>query len=146
MTIEHKNKGDREMNKSLNELVREYVENINTLEQMQRELREQGAALQEQLRHVRGTKELEIVNQAATLKTRTKDLATTALYKDVLQLLTKEPCRFSRLLELTGASQNALTAVLARLQRDGTAINLGNRQRALWFIPREDLKRLIAKS
>ena len=95
--------------------------------------------LSRRLRHVKATREL---------STPIGDDTTTAVISSAVERLLRErPMLFRDLLEATGARDNRIKGVIMRLQREGVdVVNLGNEQRALWFIPNQELlKRLRAR-
>jgi len=66
------------------------------------------------------------------------DVASSPLYLQMKEMLAKRPYTLQELIETTKAEANKVKVVIMRMQRDEIGLeNMGNRFRALWYIPSE---------
>lgn len=74
---------------------------------------------------------------------------TEELMSTVQRMLMERPCRFTDLLEATGARDNRIKGVIMRLQREGVRVvdvSPGGTHKALWFIPSEAVLRRLTRA
>jgi hypothetical protein len=72
---------------------------------------------------------------------------TEELMLTVSAMLQERPWTFRDILEQTGARDNRIKGVIMRLQREGVkVVNLGEENKALWFIPDQRVLRRLSRS
>ena len=115
-----------------------------------RQLRLQAEELERKVKLARGTQRIE--KQPRDLRVLVKpsrgpyyvgdEGPTEELMAVVKQMLTERPCRFTEILDATGARDNRLKGVIQRLQREGVRIvdvAPEGTGKALWFIPSDEV-------
>lgn len=111
---------------------------------------QQAITLEQNVRLARGTKrDIQGITQpTAPAQPRpmlVTDVASSPLYAKVRELVTTRPLTLRELIEQTKAEENKVKVVLMRMQRDEIGLmNMGNRYRALWFIPSEAFRKQFA--
>lgn len=124
----------------------ELTERTAQLAQQAAELRDR-IALEQNVRLARGTKRnVKQPTPANGVAVTKVDVATSPLYQQMQEMLTKRPYTLREIIESTKAEENKVKVALLRMQRDEVGLeNMGNQFRALWYIPsqsfRERMKR-----
>ena len=96
-------------------------------------LAEQTEALNQQLRHARGTRE--IPEQPSEL------------YSQIRKLIGERPMRFAEILAaLPGVDELQFKAALERVKRDPGVVNLGSDAKAMYFLPDPEVLRRIVNN
>lgn len=101
-----------------------------------RQLRLQAEELERKVKLARGTRDLKPkdTNHVGD------ETSTAELVDAITRLLRVKPMTFQELLEATGARDNRIKGVLMRMQRVGMRlVNLGTEQKALWFLPSDEV-------
>lgn len=99
-----------------------------------RQLRLQAEELERKVKLARGTRDLKRPNHVGD------ETSTAELVDAITRLLRVKPMTFQELLEATGARDNRIKGVLMRMQRVGMRlVNLGTEQKALWFLPNDEV-------
>lgn len=123
---------------------------IDLVEQA-RQLRLQAEALEQSAKLARGTQRNVRATRPTVQPKRSPyyvgdEGPTEELMSVVQRMLLERPCRFTELLEATGARDNRIKGVIMRLQREGVRVvdvAPAGTGKALWFIPSDAvLKRL----
>lgn len=119
------------------------VEQIESLQAQASTLAEQAAALTEQLKMARGTRD-------GVKKDNLPD--TSEIYNKIVHMIKQRPMRYHEIVDAMGASDpliaNRVNGALTRIKRDKVGlVNLGNERIALYFIPdAEILERLRSRA
>lgn len=73
---------------------------------------------------------------------RVDDVSATPLYLEMKTMLERRPMTLREVIEATKAEENKVKVVLMRMQREEIGlVNMGNRYRALWYIPSESFRK-----
>jgi hypothetical protein len=117
-------------------------EKQSSIEQRLHHIAQQAKELEKQLRLARGTKD------TASTEYRVGDEGPTPeLMAVIKRMLEERPLTFQALLDETGARANRIKGCIMRLQREGVSVvNLGNEQKALWFIPDDAVLQRITRA
>lgn len=108
----------------------EVADGLRTIAEQGRQIAAQATALEEQLRHARGTQN--IPHPLA----RGRAPVDEELYNRVRKMLEADPMRLAQIVDATGLHENKIKVLLTKMQREGVnLVNLGAANKALWFIP-----------
>lgn len=120
------------------------VDEVTAIADELRDLAEQAMALEQRLRAVRGTREIQRVQSVTAPNRAPRQPVDMEMHFRIRKMLESEPMRLTQLVEATGLHENKIKVHITKFQREGVHIvNLGAANKALWFIPGpKALKRL----